>query len=193
MEKISSVLMTEARVFGRLDSIKIDSLADVLNHPIFSGENKLAVIMDLDGVLCHFGKKNSWKEKMLKLRALTEICKKSEMLMFSTARIQFGKKNILNKNSVSDYPFLTADSIENISTLCSKANPDCQVSFDIGLKKNFGGNNKVIEFGNEGVSKGLNLVVIGSSIFDKKMTDKIVRNADGSPNVVFFDTGCVWF
>ncbi len=224
MERELSVLGTEMKVSRPLNSVRIDSLADVLKYPVFSGENNVVVVMDLDGVLCHLGKRNTWEEKMKKLRALTDIYKRSDEVIHSSARIRlFSQKetektsdlineepgsvkdnllgkvlnpliSLVSKNSVSPYPVFSASSKNNLLLLAEKANPSCRVSFGIGLKKNFGGNKEVLNLTAAGLNNGSEVVVIGSSVFDRRIAEQIVRNNAGcSDRVTFFDTDCVWY
>ena len=197
MERELLVRETEVKVSGLLNSIRINSLADVLKYPVFSGESNVAVVMDLDGVLCHLGKRNTWEEKMRKLRALTDIYKRSDRVIHSSARIRLfvqeyqdktddlrceelgsvkdnrlGKIlnpliSLVSKNSISPYPVFSAYSRNSLLLLAEKANPNCRVSFDIGLKKNFGKNEEVFDLATSSLTSGSEVVVIGSSLFDR--------------------------
>ena len=103
------------------------------------------------------GKRNTWEEKMRKLRALTDIYKRSDRVIHSSARIRLfvqedqdktddlrceelgsvkdnrlGKIlnpliSLVSKNSISPYPVFSAYSRNSLLLLAEKANPNCRV------------------------------------------------------------------
>jgi hypothetical protein len=151
--------------------------SEIKNMYPYGGEKPVITISDLDGVFFEFGKNDSWEQNIKRLRALGDIAKKSEEIVFWTGRTE--------SENLSFFPFISRDKISRFKKYLNTANPECKVSFKCGLSKITNGNG-FDELISKNIAKGNEVVVIGSSLVDRK---KVNQAKDAGKNVHYFDTG----
>jgi hypothetical protein len=143
----------------------------------YGGEKPVVTISDLDGVFFELGKSNTWEQNIERLKALGNIAKKSEEIVFWTGRTE--------SDNFGFFPFISREKIDRFKKYLNKANPDCKVSFKCGLLKLINGNgfNNLVT---EKINNGKEVLVIGSSFSDRK---KITKAKDRGNKFFYFDTG----
>ena len=176
---------------------KIDSLTEIPTS--LEG----TVIVDLDGVLCCRGKKNNPIENTRRVMNLLRIVGEADEVIFSTARFEIGKKgkNIKKdkkkengfselvaeetavkkrqKHAVLHCPFIDEKSIDFLNDLVLRKNPNCSVAFDATIKKYVAKNEKTLSLAEAALSRGEEVSMIGSGLFDERVAKKIARNGSG--------------
>lgn len=183
-------------------STMIDSLVDIPKmEPVMTG-SRLSVIMDLDGVLCGYGKENTHEHNMRKLFALGEIAQRTSDLMIYSSRILVDEDRwywgltmgLFEKQSVSHTPFFTKKSEKVLTDFIKKCNRNCRVSFDISLFNKSGGcTDGVYDLGRMTLRRGLSFVMIGSNNRDENNAQMLASVMDGEgldvQNMYSFNTG----
>lgn|GEM_PF-2022088 len=183
---------------------KINSLSEVTKNDPFLGSHRITSIIDLDGVLCEYGRKNNSDDNISRLLGLRDIISKSENIMINSNRFSLNEDGVLwqilepifDRKSITNCPFITKNSIDRLANFAKKANPNCKIEFNIGLKKMegcFGIENKVLFLAEKTLEQDKKLVMIGSSIFDRQIINQTASNLEKKgldiKNIHFFDTG----
>jgi len=200
-----SLILKQEEILNRLNVIRVDGLSEVSNYICPSEER--AVIVDLDGVLCCRGRENNPLSNLMRLRGLLRTVDGADRVLFSTSRWEIGKRRVEIDNrdelisredqkkrrkrpAVSHCPFLTQESKVFLEDLIRRKNPDCLVEFDSTPKKMIGKNEKTLQFAKTALDEGLDLAIVGSGYFDRKMAEKIVHeNQSGPGRVNLFSLG----
>ena len=168
-------------------------------EPFVSGDN-LFTIIDLDGVLCEFGRKNTLNNNFQKLAALRDIVSKSEEVVFYSSRQSPQEKGVFwktfgpmfERQSVTFFPFFSKRSKENLEKFVGACNPNCKVSFEINPDKKEGCTDKIFEMSCRAQEKQRKLVIIGSGPTDTKsvseITLKMHKIGKRTENIFYFNT-----
>ena len=183
---------------------KIDLLSEVAKkEPFLSGE-KVVSVMDLDGVLCEYGRKNNVDDNLSRLLALRRIIEGSDEFVFYSSRIKLDEdsriwkvlKPVFGETSVVKCPFIVKSSIDRLENFVKKANSDCEVKFKTGLRKMrscFGDEDGFSDVVEKTLRQDKKLVMVGSSIFDRQIISKTAKEMESkglnSQQMYFFDTG----
>jgi len=172
----------------------VKSLVEVPNmEPFCSGLEHLFVIMDLDGVLCESGKKNTTHANIAKLAALRSIAKNSDIITFDSSRMRVNYKSHPQDGNVIYFPFFNQDSEIFLRDMIQRFNPDCRVDFKIGFLRKIkkGEVEEVEQLVRENLKQGRKIVFIGSNRNDIGVAEKIVTNIDESvkDKIYVFNTG----
>lgn len=188
---------------GQTNFVQVGSLSDISSQSSFLGGEK-ALIIDLDGVLCLRGENNNVISNVLRLRNLLKVVGEADRVLFSTSRFDLNDDGFITKHiakvvdfisdsaglAVSYCPFLTKNSKNFLRDLIQRVNPTCSVNFDATPRKMFNSNENTLNFGKKALDDGLNLTIIGSGWFDRRVATKICKNNQtSSERVNFYSLG----
>lgn len=183
---------------------KIDSLSEVTKNDPFLGSHRITSIIDIDGVLCEYGRKNNSDDNISRFLGLRDIISKSENIMINSNRFSLNENGVLwqilkpifDRKSITNGPFITKKSIDRLENFANQANQNCKIEFNIGLKKMkgcFGTEEGVLFLAEKTLEQDKKLVMIGSSIFDRQIINQTASKLDEKGldirNIHFFDTG----
>ncbi len=176
----------------------------IIEKEPFCSTEKVVTFTDLDGVFLNYGSENNHESNVSRLCTLRNIVKRSEEFVFWSSRIKIDEDNIAWKaiapifsgTKVCHFPFLTDKSVERLEKFARNANPDCQVSSQIGFRKMrscFGMEDDFNEMALKTLESDKKLVVIGSSLVDRKkvrcLTSAAKEKGCKLDNFYYFDTG----
>ena len=175
---------------------KINSLLEVTKLDPFLSQNSIVSIVDLDGVLCEYGRKNNSDDNISRFLGLKKIIEKSDDFIVYSSRIEINEnskfwqklKPVFGKTSIVRCPFMVESSRNRLENFAKKANESCNFKYLVGLKKMrscFAIDDDLQQIAEKTLSENKKLVMVGSSIFDRKIVNKNL-NLD---NVFYFDTG----
>lgn len=175
---------------------KINSVLEVTNFEPFLTKDSIVSIVDMDGVLCEYGRRNNFDDNISRFLGLKKIIEKSEEFIVYSSRIEIDEKSwlwqkikpIFGKTSIVRCPFMVESSRERIYGFTKKANENCDFKYLVGLKKMrscFRMDEDLQEIAEKTLEQDKKLVMVGSSIFDRKIVNQNL-NLD---NVFYFDTG----
>lgn len=175
---------------------KINSLLEITKFDPFLGNNSIVSIVDLDGVLCEYGRKNNSDDNTSRFLALKNIIQRSEEFIVYSSRIEINEdsklwqnlKPIFGQTSIVRCPFMVESSKNRLEDFAKRANENCDFKYLVGLKKMrscFKMDDDLQDIAQKTLKQNKKLVMIGSSIFDRKIVNKNL-NLD---NVFYFDTG----
>ena len=187
-------MSVEAIKPNKIDVVYVKSLIEVPKiEPFGDGLRHLAVIMDLDGVLCESGKNNTTQTNIEKLAALRRIAVNSDIITFDSSRMRINRESRPHEGNVIAFPFLNLDSEVFLRDMIKRSNPDCRVNFKVGFfrKERNEGVFEREQSVKEYLRQGEKVVFIGSSKNDVSLAKKIVSNVDESvkDRIYIFNTG----
>lgn len=186
---------------------RINFISEVTKEEPFVDGEKVVSIIDIDGVLCEYGRKNNADDNVSRFLGLRKVIAGSDKVMFNSSRINLDEdgfvwdkmlRPVFGRKSIPRCPFMTKSGIERLEKFSKMANPDCEVEFNISPKKMIGcydSEDRVMVLAEETLRQDKKLVIIGSSIFDlmitrqvnKAMKEKELKHED----IYTFDTGHV--
>jgi hypothetical protein len=189
----------DTRKSVRFHEEKIKSLLDVTKFDPFLGKESIVSIIDMDGVLCEYGRKNNSDDNVSRFLGLKKIIEKSDEFVVYSSRIEINEDSILwqklkpifGKTSIVRCPFMVESSRDRLETFTRKINENCDFKYLVGLKKMrscFKTDDDLQDIAEKTLRLDKKLVMVGSSIFDRK----IVSQNLNLENVFYFDTGH-WF
>lgn len=148
--------------------------------PFCDNIGHLAVIMDLDGVLCESGNKDTTHTNIEKLVSLRRIAKQSDIITFDSSRFRVNKKSHQHDRSVINFPFFNLDSGDFLRDIIKRSNPDCRVNFKVDFmrKEKKVGVDEREQLVREYLKQGRKVVFIGSSRNDIRVAKTIIDNID---------------
>ncbi len=175
---------------------KINSLSEVTKNDPFLGSNRITSIIDIDGVLCEFGRKNNFDDGVSRLLGLKSIIEKSEDFIVYSSRIHVNEngwlwnkiKPIFGQTSIVHCPFMVESSKERLENFVKKANKNCDFKYMVGIRKMrscFAIDDDLQEIVQKTLDENKKLVMIGSSCVDKIIAKKNLN----LENFFYFDTG----
>jgi len=171
-------------ILNRSESLLNERTVDfgsIVKTDAYSSGRSVVTFADLDGVFLEYGKNDCVEKNIERFRALTKIAKVSEEIVLWSGRTE--------SDMFAFMPFIERSKIIKIKKLINIANPNCQVSFDFGIQKLLSAS-KMRERVEKIISQDKNVVVIGSSFFDRKSVAKIADNiGEKRKNLFYFDTG----
>lgn len=186
----------ESRLQTTFKVSKIESFLDVTKMEPFLGEKKVVSIIDLDGALCEYGRKNNFDDGISRLLGLKSIIEKSEDFIVYSSRIHIDEngwlwnkiKPIFGQTSIVHCPFMVESSKERLESFVKKANDNCGFKYIVGLRKMrscFAMDDDLQEIAQKTLMENKKLVMIGSSCIDKIIAKKNLN----LENFFYFDTG----
>lgn len=170
----------------------------------FLGEESIVSVIDLDGVLCEFGRRNNLDNNISRFLGLKNIISKSKEFVVYSSRIELNEdsgmwkmlKPVFGDTSIARCPFMVKSSIDRLENFAQKANPDCSVEFKVGFKKIRSCFGEVDDFSTlveKTLEQNKKLVMVGSSFFDrqiiKQAEKETAKKGLNTKNIYFFDTG----
>ena len=206
MEKVSVLTVPNLETKNKqlFNVEKIDLLSEIIKkEPFLSGE-KVVSVVDLDGVLCEYGRKNNADDNLSRLLGLRRIIEGSDEFVFYSSRIKLDEdsriwkvlKPVFGETSVVKCPFMIDSSMERLQNFANKANENCKFEFKVGFKKMrscFGDDDNFSDLVEKTLRQDKKLVMVGSSIFDRQIISKTAKEMDSkgldSQKMYFFDTG----
>jgi hypothetical protein len=167
------------------------------------------VFLDFDGVVSVPMQRVYSREKSIaRIHALKRVAQVADSLTFWSGRFvpsedgrvwRNGLRHMFdvprsNRSGISKFPFMTAGSQERFAAFINRVNPDCTVRFSLGSDKLLQ-RSTFADSAQSLLQEGSRVVVVGSSIVDrrniKKLVDKIQKenNQDLFAQLHYFDTG----
>lgn len=179
-EFVSSVNFYNLRVESALRENHV-SFSNIVQTRPYLMDKKVTTIADLDGVFLEYGNNNTYEKNIERLRSLVEIAKNSEEIVLWSGRTVSKRCDFL--------PFISEEKVNRLSDLIIRSNPDCKVTINCGVKKFINGSD-ISEKIKEKMNLDKNVVVIGSSIFDKRAIKKASSEIGlKRQNLFYFNTG----
>ena len=183
---------------------KISSFSEILQkEPYLTGE-RIVTVLDLDGVLCEYGEKNSSTNNLSRLLTLKNIISKSDEFIIYSSRINIDEESDLWKKilkpvfggtSIVRCPFMVKSSMDRLESFAKKANPNCEFNSRVGFRKMrscFTTEDNFSDLVEKTIKCGKKFVMIGSSVFDRQIVKQTVRglNSKGidTKNVYAYST-----
>ena len=210
MERLTVLPQLDLRVRNTRESFgqkKNDYLSEITQREPFLVGEKIVSILDLDGVLCEYGQRNNFDCNVSRLLNLKKIISKSDEFIFYSSRIEMNEdskiwdflKPLFGDTIIAKCPFITKSSENRLKSFAEKVNPDCLIQFKVGFKKMrscFGLDDNLFDMVEKSLEQNKKIVMIGSSIFDRKIVKQIVENTKekglNTKNIYSFNTGH-WF
>ena len=76
---------------------RINSISDVTKTEPFLSDKKVTSIIDIDGVLCEYGRRNNADDNVSRFLGLRKIISGSEKVVFNSSRINLDEEEVFNK------------------------------------------------------------------------------------------------
>ena len=182
----------------RFHEEKIKSLLEITKLDPFLNNNSIVSIVDLDGVLCEYGRKNNSDDNISRFLGLKKIIEKSDDFIVYSSRIEINEdsklwqnlKPVFGKTSIVRCPFMVESSRERLQDFAKKTNNNCEFRYLVGLRKMrscFAIDDDLQQIAKKTLDENKKLVMVGSSVFDRKIVNKNLN----LENVFYFDTGHV--
>lgn len=178
---VESVYESPKERYPVYNSIRVDSLEQVLMTEAFTRNVSRAVATDLDGVICSENSVGDYS----RIRNLGKIISASSDFAIYSARCCLSEGGFLEKTlkpifkrrgqAVMNYPFFDKDSGDSLERFIRASNPNCSVNLIIGGEKLRRCNEAIINMADNALeNKGI-FVFIGSGLIDKRNVDKIAK------------------
>lgn len=187
-------MSVEVNSCNKSNVVRVKSLIEVPKlEPFCSGFERLVTIMDLDGVLCESGEKNTTHANIAKLMALKRIATKSESIIFDSMRMRVDYRSRPQNGKVISFPFYNQDSENFLRYIVHRSNPNCGIDFKVDFFRKIekGYVKEMEQLVRENLKQGRGVVFIGSNQNDISVAKKISRNIDESERdkIYIFNTG----
>lgn len=166
------------------NSIKIDSLEQLLVTEPFTRNVRRSVVTDLDGVICTRGSVGDYS----RIRDLGKIISVSGDFAIYSARCCLSEGGFLEKTlkpilkrqgqTVMTYPFFDKESGDSLEKFIRACNPNCLINLIIGGEKLRRCNKAIINIADNALKNDGAFVFIGSGLVDKRNVDKIAKEMD---------------
>ncbi|MDD2483138.1 MAG: hypothetical protein PHE32_01910 [Candidatus Shapirobacteria bacterium] len=175
---------------------KINSLLEITKFNPFLGQESIVSIIDMDGVLCEYGRRNNLDDNFSRFLGLKKIIERSDEFVVYSSRFEINEDSILweklkpifGQTSIVRCPFMVESSKKRLEDFTKKANENCDFRYLMGLKKMrscFRMDDDLQNIVEKTLRQDKKLVMVGSSIFDRKIVNKNLN----LENVYYFNTG----